>query len=216
LELREELKVSFEALYQQDPTPSTGGMISSEWFWYGKYEPEWVIARCRFWDVAASAVSRKNYDPDFTAGCRMAIVARNGEKNNPVYAIEDMARTRAEPGERDRFVEAVARADGPEILQIFEEVDDGDKSVTAALRLRLQPFNIQVAGARPRNDKVVRSTNMRSALETGNLMLIDGRWNGEFIAELVRFPNGKHDDQVDAAAGAFNHLVSNTLRVSVL
>jgi predicted phage terminase large subunit-like protein len=214
--LREDLKISFEALYQQDPTPAEGGMIKDSWFWYGKYEPEWIIGRCRFWDVAGSAVSRKNYNPDYTAGCRMALVARNGDKNNPMYAVEDMARIRAEPGERDRFIESVARADGPDILQIFEEVDDGDKSVTASLRNRLQPYSIQVAGARPRNDKVVRSTNMRSALENGNLLLIDGRWNGEFIAEMVRFPNGKHDDQVDAASGAFNHLVSNSLRVSVL
>lgn len=39
--------------------------------------------------------------------------------------------------------------------------------------------------------------------ETGNVRLARGRWNDAFVQELEAFPEGGHDDQVDALAGAF-------------
>jgi predicted phage terminase large subunit-like protein len=38
--------------------------------------------------------------------------------------------------------------------------------------------------------------------------LLEGPWNQGFIDELCAFPNGAHDDQVDAATAAFRALVS--------
>ena len=37
--------------------------------------------------------------------------------------------------------------------------------------------------------------------------LIEAKWNDTFVEELCAFPNGAHDDQVDAAAAAFRALV---------
>ena len=37
-------------------------------------------------------------------------------------------------------------------------------------------------------------------------MLLRGEWNNEFISELEGFPDGSHDDMVDAASDAFNEL----------
>ena len=34
----------------------------------------------------------------------------------------------------------------------------------------------------------------------------EGDWNKDFIEELRNFPNGAHDDQVDAGSDAFNEL----------
>lgn len=36
--------------------------------------------------------------------------------------------------------------------------------------------------------------------------MLRGDWNKAFIEELRNFPNGKHDDQVDAGSDAFNEL----------
>ena len=48
---------------------------------------------------------------------------------------------------------------------------------------------------------------MVGPMERGNMYLIEGDWNQEFIKELIRLPGGKHDDQADAAAGAYAVLV---------
>ena len=38
------------------------------------------------------------------------------------------------------------------------------------------------------------------------MKILRGDWNKAFIEELRNFPNGKHDDQVDAGSDAFNEL----------
>lgn len=212
-ELRAEMGVRFDALYQQDPTPAEGGLINESWFWKSEIGSRQIVAEVRAWDIAATSVSRKSGSPDWTAGARMALV--QADKDKYVCAIRDMARIRAEVGDRDTFIQSVALADGPEVLQVFEEGDDGDKAVTHALRQMLAPHGIGVEGVKPRNDKVVRSTNARSALQRGEMFMCDGRWNYDFVSEMVRFPNGRHDDQVDAWSLAYNHLIIRAVKVSI-
>lgn len=60
--------------------------------------------------------------------------------------------------------------------------------------------------------KGVRAYPVASRAEAGELLLVSGRWNTEFIDELCAFPQGPHDDQVDALAGAFAHLASAARR----
>lgn len=47
---------------------------------------------------------------------------------------------------------------------------------------------------------------MAAQAERGNIRLIRGNWNAQFLDEMYAFPEGAHDDQVDAASGAFNAL----------
>jgi phage terminase large subunit-like protein len=44
--------------------------------------------------------------------------------------------------------------------------------------------------------------------EGGNLWLVRGSWNDQFVAEACLFPNGRYKDQVDAASRAFGRLVA--------
>jgi hypothetical protein len=38
-------------------------------------------------------------------------------------------------------------------------------------------------------------------------IVVDGSWDHEaFLSEIEIFPDGEHDDQVDAVSGAFNYL----------
>jgi phage terminase large subunit-like protein len=42
--------------------------------------------------------------------------------------------------------------------------------------------------------------------ESENAHLVREAWNEDFLDEIAVFPLGKHDDQVDAAVGAFDKL----------
>jgi predicted phage terminase large subunit-like protein len=55
--------------------------------------------------------------------------------------------------------------------------------------------------------KEVRAAPFASQAEAGNVVLVAGPWNEAFLSEVEVFPAGRHDDQVDAAAGAFDQLV---------
>ena len=51
----------------------------------------------------------------------------------------------------------------------------------------------------PEGDKVTRMSAQSAQLEAGQVLLPrDAPWLGEFKAELLQFPNGRHDDQVDS------------------
>jgi predicted phage terminase large subunit-like protein len=56
-------------------------------------------------------------------------------------------------------------------------------------------------------DKITRAEPFKAQAQAGNVFVVAGEWNRAWFAELESFPNGKHDDQVDSAAGAFNRIV---------
>ena len=55
--------------------------------------------------------------------------------------------------------------------------------------------------------KVVRSKPFRAQVEGGNVYLLRGPWNQEYVNELCAFPTGTHDDYVDASSCAFNSVL---------
>ena len=66
-------------------------------------------------------------------------------------------------------------------------------------------------------DKVTGSKEMRAEpcaaqVQGGNVYLVAGNWNADFLDEHESFPNGRTKDQVDACAGAFAKLVAATLQ----
>ena len=64
-------------------------------------------------------------------------------------------------------------------------------------------------------DKQTRARPLAAQAEAGFVRLVRGAWNGPFVDELCMFPNATHDDQVDAAAGAFNKVTQRrTLAVA--
>ena len=42
--------------------------------------------------------------------------------------------------------------------------------------------------------------------EAGNVAIVRGLWNDEFLRVLENFPAGKHDDEVDALSGAYEQI----------
>jgi len=55
-----------------------------------------------------------------------------------------------------------------------------------------------------------RADPFAAQAQVGNVVLLKGDWNYEFLEEAVSFPNGAHDDQVDAATGGFRMLCEKT------
>ncbi|MGI9499050.1 MAG: phage terminase large subunit [Geminicoccaceae bacterium] len=56
--------------------------------------------------------------------------------------------------------------------------------------------------------KEERAKAMAGQAKPGNVILVRGSWNDEFIDEATAFPMGEHDDQIDAASRAY-HLVAD-------
>lgn len=185
----------FEALYQGRPTPLEGGVFKKEWIRYGGVLTGDVV-RCRYWDKAAT-----HGDGDWTVGCLMSV--ENGR-----YCVEDIVRLQGSPYEVQQTIRRTAERDGPEV-RIRMEQEPGSSGVDVVdfyARNILQGYDFRpdkVTGS-----KELRAGPMAAAMECGNLWFARAPWNRELEAELLQFPLGSHDDQVDACSGAFRELSS--------
>jgi predicted phage terminase large subunit-like protein len=60
---------------------------------------------------------------------------------------------------------------------------------------------IRPIGVKPEGSKIDRMAAQSAKFEAGHVHLPKlASWLGEFISELLAFPNGRHDDQVDSVS----------------
>jgi predicted phage terminase large subunit-like protein len=122
-----------------------------------------------------------------------------------IFYVEDVARDQLGPGGVDSLIEQTAGADGVK-CSIREEQEPGSagKSVIVARTKSLAGYDY--SGVPATGDKVTRARPFRAQCEAGNVRLVRGPWNEDYLRELSVFPAGSHDDQVDGSSCAFNEL----------
>jgi len=180
-----------------------GSMFRREWFEIVDTAPA-GIRRVRYWDLAATDAG-PGKDPDWTAG---ALV---GEKDG-IYYILDIRRVRATPKGVEALVRQTAEIDGRDV-PIYMEQEPGSSGVsTIDHYAREVLFGFAFRGNKTTGSKVSRAAPVSSAAEAGNVKLVRGSWISAFLDEAEVFPNGPHDDQVDAVSGAFECLARGRSR----
>ena len=191
---------AFSAQYQQDPRVREGGMFSR-----GDFEivdqPPGALHWVRYWDLAATEKKQrsKSGEPAYTAGVKMA------EKDG-IFYIADVRRAQVSPAGVERLIQQTAQLDGAgtEIYMEQEPGSGGKNTIDHYARRILRGFSFR--GDRPSGSKEVRAEPLSAAAENGNVKLVKGRWNSEFLDEAESFPRGKFKDQIDAASGAHSKL----------
>lgn len=193
---------SFVSLYQQRPIPKEGNFFQYDWFQTLSEIDDVIEQRIRFWDKASTPNGG-----DRTAGVRMS------KGKSGIYYVEDVVLGQWDAGKRERVMKDTAQRDGPQ-TRIWIEQEPGSGGKDSALYSIRNLAGFAARAVRSSGDKEIRADPFAAQCEAGNVKLIRGRWNHEYLEELCSFPNGKHDDQVDASSGAFARL-STKLRLFV-
>lgn len=178
--------------------PVAGKVFKNYWFQVADDIPQvrqWV----RFWDFAATEKAMKGDDPDWTVGLLMGLT-ESGK-----VIIRDVFRDRLGPDEVERAVVNIAARDGVGV-SLRWYTDPGQAGQYQTQRLRSLTRGYDSAGVYSKLDKLTRARPLARAAEFGEVSLLRAHWNNEFINELITFPDGKHDDQVDAGSGAYQVL----------
>ena len=184
---------------------NVGSMFKRENFGVVDHEPE----RCRyarFWDMAATKKKegQSQRDPDWTAGCLMAL-SPQGQ-----WYICNMVRRQSNPKETEDLILVTAKTD-PLATKIGMEQEPGASGViTIDHYARNVLVGFDFTGVKSGEDKVARANPLCAAALRGNVFLVRGSWNGDFLDELEGFPEGAHDDQVDSTASSMALLHSGT------
>jgi predicted phage terminase large subunit-like protein len=186
---------AFSSLYQQRPSPRSGGFFRHDWLPISDGGNSSGLA-CRAYDTAATPGAG-----DYTAGVRMQ---RIGDR----YRITHVVRGQWSPAQRRTIQRQTAEIDGLQTIVHLAQ-DPGAAGVDQVEQDKINLAGFATVSARPTGSKEVRAMPFAAACEAGLVELERGDWNRAFIDELCSFPTGQHDDQVDAAADAFNYLSRN-------
>lgn len=186
----------WDAQYQQTPTTPEGGMFPEQrWRFMGAHEVPDGLQWVRAWDLAAS-----EGEGDWTVGCRMARLP-DGR-----FVVDDVVRGQWE-GHRWRAELAAAAGRDPAGTRVELPQDPGQAGKDQAQQLVGMLAGLSVRARLQSGSKEVRAAGYAAQQQAGNVVLVEAPWNGVWVSEHTGFPRGAHDDQVDAAASAFNALV---------
>lgn len=187
---------------QQRPVPRGGGMYHLAWF-AGKFIDAADVPKggkaCRGWDLAATAENTKGQG-DYTAGVK---VRRVGGKTY----IEDVIRFRGSPLTVETKMKLTADQDGKAVHIDFPQ-DPGQAGKSQAQNLAGMFPRYRVKYSPETGSKETRQDAPAAQAEAGNVYIVRGAWNRDFVEELTTFPTGDYDDQCDAFARAYHHLAN--------
>lgn len=195
--LRAQNAYEFEALYQQRPVPRGSGLFNTELIEIIDAPPT-CKRIVRFYDLAVTAKKHS----DWTDGLKMGI-ADNGD-----VIIYDNYRAQKPAPEVHEAIIQNAHIDGKAVHIRLEAEKAGIVQLDWMLvDKRLHGYTMDAKP--PQGDKYTRAQPFATRVNNGKVKLVRGQWNRAFIDELAMFPQGAHDDQVDAASGAYEYLDPN-------
>jgi predicted phage terminase large subunit-like protein len=177
--------------------PSAGLYFQRRYFEFVRTAPKKTKA-VRYWDRAATRKNDTN-DPDYTVGILLE------KDEDGIFYVADMVRLQESPLGVQQAIKNTAAYDGKGVVVGIEQ-DPGQAGVFEAQHIArlLQGYNVKLI--KPGTDKVTRASPVSAQAEAGNIKIVIGNWNEDFIKELESFPEAPHDDIVDALSGAFNML----------
>ncbi|MGE3511456.1 MAG: phage terminase large subunit [Vicinamibacterales bacterium] len=184
---------AFSAQYQQQPVPPEGMLIRKDWLTFfdalPAREPGDQIVQS--WDTATKADQTNDYS-----------VCTTWHVKGETYYLIDVLRRRIEFPELLRLVPAHAKQFKADVV-LIEDSASGSPLIQA---LR-HDHSLHPLAVKPKGDKVERMQIPTFKIETGAATFWrSAAWTDDFIAELLQFPHGRHDDQVDSLSQALNWL----------
>lgn len=184
----------FAGQYRQRPSPPAGGFFKPDNIEIVEALPADIMHQVRAWDLASS-----ENEGDYTAGVK-EVKGRDGY----IYIV-DVQRAQLGPDGVENRIKQTAQLDGKAVsIRLPQDPGQAGKSQAKNFITMLSGFNVKAETVS--GDKITRAQPFAAQVNVGNVKMLRGDWNKAFIEELRNFPNGKHDDQVDAASDAFNEL----------
>lgn len=178
----------FASLYQQSPYIQGGNLIKTSWWQsYPTAEtptPSTVI-------LAADTAFKKTETADYS------VILTLGLTSSGDMLILDMIRQRFDFPELKRVaISQSARWRGRGLRGLYVEDKASGQSLIQELRTH---SGISVIPVKVSTDKVSRLNAVSPLIEGGRVFLPDkAEWLDDFMNEAQSFPNGKHDDIIDA------------------
>jgi predicted phage terminase large subunit-like protein len=184
--------------------PSAGLYFKRENVRIVQHIPDNIISVCRSWDLAATEITSENRNPDRTAGVLMGRL-KSGE-----FIVLDVIRRAANAADVRRMIVQTAKADradyGLHTITLPQDPGQAGKDQAATYVKALAGHKVRTAPVT--GSKIVRAVPFSAQWQGGNVLLLAGDWNKEYLQEMEGFPDALHDDMVDASSDAFKNVAN--------
>jgi len=187
----------FASLYQQQPYIEGGNLIKTEW--WQKYpddlKPEHFVSLVITVDTAFKKTETADYSVAVIAGL---------DRNGDIYLVDVVRGKYDFPELKQRLIRLNNQWRGKGLRAIYIEDKASGQSLLQELK---RESGMSVIPYKVVHDKVARVNAILPIIEGGRVFIpTAATWLDEFVDEAVSFPNGNHDDQVDAATMAIDIL----------
>lgn len=168
----------------QEPAPLEGNLFKREWFEIVDRVPENLVWNFK---IDPAYTSKTQNDPS-------AILAY--ATDGPTFYFRKVEQKWLEFPQLCEYIKKFAEQNGyTSQSRVYVEPKASGKSIVQQMKATTG-LNI-LEDRNPDTDKVTRANAVSAIVESGRVKLLAGRWNEPFLDEVMRFPNAKHDDQVD-------------------
>lgn len=184
--------------FQQRPSPRGGSLFAPDLIEILDICPAGPITWVRAWDLAATE-EKTGVKPAYTAGIKVG-----RDKHNRII-IANMKRERLGPLGVELLITNTASQDGKSVkISLPQDPGQAGKVQKNTYIGKLIGYN--VSATPETGSKMQRAEPAAAQVEAGNVFMVRGPWNEEFINELRTFPTGTFKDQVDAFSRAIGEL----------
>jgi len=182
---------TFAAQYQQNPVPLSGDMIT--WSWFKSYsaplerqDDDYITIS---WDTASKSTELSDYS-----------VATVWLMRNKDHFLLDIFRKRLDYPDLKKKVVALANRYEADAVLIEDKA-----SGTSLIQDLQEDGEVRPIAITPEADKATRMFTRTDIISAGYIWLPDAAtWLDDFKREILQFPRGKHDDQVDSFSQYLN------------
>ncbi len=193
----------YSAQHQQDPMSAVGNLFRKSWFrYYKEHGDTYHLDNGDGIEIVGKAFCKRFTTCDFAYSTKTSadytVMATWDVDREGRMLLVDLVRERMSDPDLELRIEKLWADLSPAYIAIEARTTGS----TMIQRLNRKP-HIRVKALKSEEDKVQRSLALRVDMGNGKVYFPKGApYLGEITAELLRFPQGKHDDFVDAAAYA--------------
>lgn len=186
-------------LYQR-PAPKEGNMVKESWFEI--VDPITITRDLRqhpMYYYVDTAETEKQ-EGDYSAICAAF------KKDNTIY-ICNVVKVKKSFVDLCKFIPEWVKANMySEYSMIKIEPKSSGKSVCSQLKATTGLNVVEMVS--PKDDKITRFSAITPKCEAGRVKFLKGAYVAEFMPNMLVFPNGKHDDDVDTVVYAITDMLN--------
>lgn len=194
---------AFSSLYQQEPSKKGGNKIKDEWFKIQHHTTIPEFGKRDIWVDGAYTEKTKNDPSGF-------MITQFDEFAQILYVIFATSKRYEMPAAL-KYISELARLYGIDSRsRIFFEPKASGKSMKQMIFVEDPYLNpVEIDSHLVNEGKESRIQVSAPKTEAGRVVLIEGHWNNNFIAQNTKFPNAKHDEYVDLLGYACDYYFDN-------